>query len=250
MRAETDFASRAQSAAALPDHPRKLSHGNGIAPFTAVLWDMDGTISDSAAGITQALSRTFAILGIAVANESALRSFVGPPILETFRAHGLTEKAQLDEALAIYRKIYSDGGLLNAPIYDGVGDVIRAVRAAKIAQSTATSKPESSAKLVLAKYQIADQFDFITGASDDEKLSKKADVVAEALNRLDGAGLDLSNVLMIGDRHYDVTGAGFHGVPTTYVTWGYGSAGEEEGAVSVVDNAAQLYDVLGLPKKD
>lgn len=235
-----------QPAASLPPTRIQLPHGTGIGPYTAVLWDLDGTISDSAAGIIDAMRRTYDTMRMPIPDDATLRSYVGPPIIDTFREQGLDDNIELTHALETYREIYNEHGLLASPEFPGVGDLIRALRAAGIPQSTATSKPESAATRVLEHYGLAGQFDFITGATDDESRSEKADVVAEALARLRGRGVDLSNVLMIGDRHYDVQGSKVHGVPATYVTWGYGRLGEELDAVAVVTTLDELRSVLGL----
>lgn len=236
-----------QPAASLPATRVQLPHGTGVGPYTAVLWDLDGTISDSAAGIIDAMRRTYDTLRMPVPDDATLRSYVGPPIIDTFRAQGLDDGVELNHALEMYRDIYHESGLLASPQFPGVGDIIRELHAAGVPQSTATSKPEDAATKVLEHYGLAAEFDFITGATADESRADKADVVAEALARLRSEGVDLSNALMIGDRFYDVEGSGENGVPATYVTWGYGRLGEEAGAVAVVTTPAELRQVLGLP---
>ncbi|MFD2757663.1 HAD hydrolase-like protein [Gulosibacter faecalis] len=235
-----------QPAASLPPRQVQLPHGTGTAPYTAVLWDLDGTISDSAEGIVDAMRRTYDVLGLDIPSDETLRSYVGPPIIDTFRAEGLDDAIELTHALQTYREIYNESGLLASPEFPGVGAIIRDLHAGGIPQSTATSKPESAAARVLESYGLAEQFEFITGATDDESRSEKADVVAEALHRLRGAGHDLSNVLMIGDRFYDVQGSLAHGVPCTYITWGYGRLGEEADSVAVATTPDELREVLGI----
>ena len=100
--------------------------------------------------------------------------------------------------------------------------------------------------LILDHYDLARYFDELTGASEDEVRSAKADVVEEALRRLRLRGADLTRPVMVGDRHHDVVGAAAHEVPTIYVTWGYGAPEETVGTVAVVDTAAQLRAELGL----
>ncbi|WP_271986185.1 HAD hydrolase-like protein [Pseudoclavibacter terrae] len=219
-----------------------LERGTGIAPYTAVLWDLDGTISDSAPGILNSLRAVLSSYGLPIPGDAELLKHVGPPIHETFAAYGLDPI----EATERYRTIYRESDSFIGDPYPGVLQVIRDVHAAGIPQSTATSKPESSAAVILESYGVADQFLTITGASDDEVRSAKADVIEEALRRLDVAGVDLSNVLMIGDRFYDVQGSAAHGVPAVYVSWGYGRVGEEAGSVAVADSAERLRAFLAL----
>ena len=222
------------------------THGTGIGPYTAVLWDLDGTISDSAPGIVSALRQTFDTFRMPIPDDATLLSYVGPPIIDSFKHQGLNDAIEIQHALETYREIHEETGLIDSPAYAGIPEIVRAVKAAGIPQSTATSKPESAAKIVLGHYGLINEFDTITGATDDESRSKKADVVEEALRRLAEMGHDLSNVIMIGDRFYDVQGSAEHGVPAIYVTWGYGQVGEEEGAVAVATSAAELRQLLGL----
>lgn len=224
----------------------EASRGCGIGPYTAVLWDLDGTISDSAPGIVSALRQTFDVFRMPIPDDTTLLSYVGPPIIDSFKRQGLDDAIEIQHALETYREIHEESGLIDSPAFAGLPELVRAVKAAGIPQSTATSKPESAARIVLGHYGLLDEFDTITGATDDESRSKKEDVVAEALRRLDAMGHDLSNVIMIGDRFYDVQGSAAHGVPCIYVTWGYGELGEDEGAVGVATSAAELRRLLGL----
>lgn len=238
--------SRPQPPARLTPAPQRLEHGTGTAPFTAILWDLDGTIADSAPGITRAIAKMLDTFGLPVPSQAELLSYVGPPIIDSFKKNGLDNGVELEEAMAMYREIYQAEGELEATPYDGVLDLIRTAHAAGIPQSTATSKNEAAATRILASFGVLDDLEFVTGATEDERRSAKADVVAEALRRLGDAGHNLSNVLMIGDRFYDVQGAAANGVPATYATWGYGTVGEDAGAVTVVTNAVELRTVLGL----
>ena len=215
-------------------------------PYTAVLFDLDGTIVDSAPGITATLAETFLRMPLPVPSPAELLAYVGPPILDSFRdlAHFDTETAQ--RALAIYRPLYLANGVFDATVYPGLEGVLRAIHEAGIPLSLATSKPEEPATLVLTHYKLTQYFDELTGASADEVRSKKADVVAEALRRLKAGGADLSNPVMIGDRIHDIEGAAANGVPTIFVTWGYGAPAEAAGAIGVADDAAELLTLLGL----
>lgn len=216
------------------------------APYTAVLFDLDGTIVDSAPGITSSLAYTFKAMGLPVPPPAKLLEWVGPPIMDSFRDLAGFDPLTSARALAIYREHYVLTGVFDAEVYPGVPDVLRAISAAGIPLSLATSKPESAARLILEHYDLTQYFDELTGASEDEVRSAKADVVEEALRRLRVGGADLSRPVMVGDRHHDVVGAAAHDVPTIYVTWGYGAPEETAGTVAVVDTAAELLGVLGL----
>lgn len=208
--------------------------------FSCILFDLDGTIVDSAPGITATLAYTFTQLGLPVPSPAELVAYVGPPILDSFRDLAGFTPEQSQHALEVYRPKYLATGAFNATVYPGIPAVLAAIRESGTPLSLATSKPETPATLILEHYDLLKYFDVITGASDDEKRSAKADVVAEALDRLGAIGADISRPVMVGDRSHDVHGAAAHGVPTIFVRWGYGSRAEEVGTIGVATDAAEL----------
>jgi phosphoglycolate phosphatase len=211
--------------------------------FTPVLFDLDGTIVDSATDITASLAHMFAELGLDVPSDEVLRSYVGPPLLDSLRLTAGFDDAEAWEALNIYRDHYGEH-VLRSPVFPGVTGVLQRVHAAGIPIALATSKPESMARVVLDHADLSQYFTVITGASDDEELSTKADVVAEALRRLQAKGIDTTDAVMVGDRGYDTLGAAANGVPTIMVEWGYGSPAEAGDALAVVHSTDQLRSLL------
>ena len=217
-----------------------------IAPartWSAVLFDLDGTIVDSASDITASLAHMFTELGVDVPSDDILRSYVGPPLLDSLRLTAGFDDAEAWEALNVYRDHYADH-VLRSPVFPGVAGVLERLHAAGVPVALATSKPESMAREVLDHAGLTQYFTVITGASDDEELSTKADVVREALRRLREGGVDVSNPVMVGDRGYDTLGAGANGVPTILVEWGYGSPAEASDAMAVVHSTDQLRNLL------
>ena len=213
-------------------------------PYSCVLFDLDGTIVDSAPGITATLAYTFEALGRPIPSPSQLLQYVGPPILESFeQLAGMTE-SEARHALDVYRERYLAHGVGNVSIYPGLADLLKAIHESPLALSLATSKPESLARIALTSLGVIQYLDVLTGASEDEVRSAKADVVEEALIRLRAIGADVSRPVMIGDRFYDVEGAAVHGVPTIFVEWGYGSPAEQVGTVASVSTAPQLQELL------
>lgn len=215
-------------------------------PYTVVLFDLDGTIIDSAPGITATISSTLTQMGVAVPGDDELRGWVGPPLLESFHERGGLTMADALRAVEIYRSEYMSGGAFNASVFPGIPEALQTVSRSRLPLSLATSKPEGPATMVLTHFQLAHHFDELTGADDDTSRSEKAEVVAEALRRLAARGADISRPVLIGDRHHDVAGAAVHGIPTIYASWGYGGPGEEEGAVAIADTAEDLSLLLGL----
>lgn len=214
--------------------------------YSAILLDLDGTVTDSAPGITDTLTWTFTQLGIPVPPAEELLKYVGPPLLDSFRDLAGMTLDQREHALEVYRVRYLDRGAYDSVLYPGMGVLVRDIAAAGIPLSLATSKPELPATLMLEHFTIAEHFDLITGASEDEVRSAKADVVAEALARLMRIGADLSRPIMIGDRIHDVEGAAVHGIPTIAVTWGYGDEEERQHAHAIAHDVDELRQLLGL----
>ncbi len=214
--------------------------------YTAILLDLDGTVTDSAPGITDTLAYTFDRLGLPVPDQEELLRYVGPPILDSFRDLGGMTLPEREHALEVYRERYLDRGAYDATLYAGMGELVRDIAAAGIPLSLATSKPEVPATLMLEHFTIAHHFDIVTGASDDEVRSAKADVVAEALIRLRAMDADLSRPIMIGDRVHDVEGAAAHGIPTIAVSWGYGEPAEWAHARAIAHDVHELRALLGL----
>jgi len=217
-----------------------------VRPYTAILLDLDGTITDSAPGITDTLAYTFVAMGYPVPDADELLRYVGPPILDSFRDRAGMNLDERMRALEIYRERYLDRGAYDAVLYPGMGELVRDIAAVGIPLSLATSKPELPATLMLEHFTIAEHFTIITGASADETRSAKADVVAEALIRLRAMDADLTRPVMVGDRVHDIEGAAAHGIPTIAVAWGYGDDAERARAAAVARDTAELRALLGL----
>lgn len=212
--------------------------------WSAILFDLDGTITDSAPAITSSLAHTFELLGRPVPPVSELLAYVGPPLLAAFREYAGMTATEADEALVVYRAHYSGEASLDTAIYPGIAGLLERIHAAGIPLALATSKPELNAIKILNHFDLAKYFTVIVGASEDEVRSAKADIVKEALVRLADAGADLSAPVMVGDRSYDAEGAAANNVPAILVEWGYGSPAEAAAATAVVHSTDQLAKLL------
>ena len=212
--------------------------------WTCILFDLDGTLTDSAPGITSSLVATFETLGRPVPSPAKLVEYVGPPLLDSLREFaGMTEQEARD-ALSVYRADYHANGAFDSAVFPGIRGLLARLQAAGIPLAVATSKPESQANRILEHFDLAQYFDVIAGATEDESRSAKTDVIAEALRRLTEQGVTLDHTVMVGDRAYDVEGATDNGLPTILVEWGYGSPAEAAGTIAVVHSADQLSSLL------
>ncbi|WEG08997.1 HAD hydrolase-like protein [Microbacterium horticulturae] len=219
-------------------------------PFTCVLWDVDGTIIDASEGILRRLATTLTHFGFPPPTRDELVHWIGPPMYDSMQTNlGVTpEKAA--EAVTYYRTVgKAEGYTAGARLIDGIGELIADLDDVGIPQATASSKPEVQVVALMEHFDLDTHLAAITGSTPDEKtLSRKADIIGEALRRLEAVGVDTSRPVLIGDRHHDVEGGAEQDVPVIFVRWGFSWPHESEGAQAAVDTVAQLRDLLLLPE--
>ena len=211
--------------------------------YKAVLLDLDGTIIESAPGILETLAYTFDKIGHEFDPEGKLDLLIGPPLTEIFEACGLTDEKQVENAMHIYHKYYRSKGMLNGLIYPGVRETLQRLKEQKIVTMVATSKPEPFAKSILEHFELDQYLAFISGSTLDEAKDNKPLVIANALQHYAG---DKSEVLMVGDRHFDVDGAHRNVIDCAGVLYGYGSEKEliEAGADYLLKKPEELFELL------
>ena len=207
----------------------------------AILFDLDGTLTDSGEGIINCASLALRHYGIPVPDRETMRVFVGPPLRDTFFKFGVPED-KLDEAVEIYRSRYIPIGKFENTPYPGIYDLLARLKAQGHTLYVATSKPEQMSMDILNKFELTPYFDLLAGATLDGSRDHKADVIAYLLQQ---TGSDLE-AIMVGDTVYDVVGAAAHGIPTVGVSWGYGSVAEMEaaGACGIAHTMDELHDLL------
>lgn len=207
-----------------------------------VLLDVDGTLADSAALITEHLAAALTHVGAAVPGPEVLRTLVGPPFETALPPLGLTP-AQTAAAIAAYRETYDLVAATHTPLYPGVPELLEKLDADGFRLAVATSKPERTARAIVTGVGIAGRFAVVGGADHAAGRVGKAAVVGSVLDRL-GVDPRIEPVVMVGDRHHDVDGAGVHGVPTIGAGWGYAEPGELDGARRTVADVDELLDAL------
>jgi len=215
--------------------------------WTCVLFDLDGTIADSAQGIMAALGAAMTELDLDVPPAEELRTWVGPPPADSFRDRIGLDPAAAEHARQTYRKHYKRIGNADIRVFDAIPHVLETLSQADIPIAVATSKPEHTAIEVLERLNLARYFATIAGSSEDETISAKALIVGNALQRLRAHDIDVSRPVMVGDRVHDIVGAGKHDIPTVLVGWGYGQPSEHAQAIATVDSASALERILLRP---
>lgn len=206
-----------------------------------ILFDLDGTLTDSGEGIINSVIPALEHFGLPVPEREALRVFVGPPLHETFMKFGVPDE-KADEAVEIYRSRYNTiGKFENAP-YPGIIELLQTLKSHGHTLLVATSKPESLSVEIMEKFELAQYFDRICGASLDRSRTCKEDVIAYLLRENSSS----DNMVMVGDTHFDVEGAKAHGIPAIGVAWGYGQVQDmiDAGAVAIAYTMEELLTLL------
>lgn len=211
-----------------------------LTPGFAIIFDLDGTVWDSAPGIISCLAETLEVFGIEVADRSALSSYLGPPLNTMLSMLGIAEE-HVDEARLEYRRRYRDHGEFECSVYPGMEGLLERLRAAGHPLGVATSKGDEVVARMLDHFGLASVFSTVRAASMTASGHGKIDLVGGAFNDLGAA-----TGVMIGDRSYDIEGGRHHDLRTIGVSWGYADPGELETACAdhIVASADELAAVL------
>ena len=212
--------------------------------YQYLLFDLDGTLTDPGEGITNSVAYALERFGVQVADKSTLYPFIGPPLIESFMRFFSFSRADADRAVAYYREYFSETGIFENRPYDGIHETLENLCKVGKRLFLATSKPEIYAKRIVEHFALAPYFDYVAGASLDEKRSEKWDVIRYALDTCPQIVPD--HAVMIGDRKHDILGAKKTGLNSIGVLWGYGSADElsDEGATHIVKTQDELIQLL------
>lgn len=211
--------------------------------YSTIFFDLDGTLTDSEEGITKSVQYGLKKMGVTDCDDlSALRHFIGPPLSESFKE--FFEGEDIKRAIAFYRERYSTIGWKENRLYDGIKDMLKKIKESGRKIYMATSKPEIFAKDIAELFEISEYFDGICGATTDGVRNTKEDVVKYAIEVCGETNPD--NILMVGDRHHDVDGAGEFGIKTLGVTYGFGTREELLGcgAIAVVDTPDEVVKFI------
>jgi len=189
-------------------------------PFQAILFDLDGTIIDPKEGIIKSILYAVKEYGLEENHMETLDSFIGPPLQHSFqKRYGLNEDDAM-EAVRLYRIYYADKGIFECHLYPDIEELIKQLFEQNIFMSLATSKPVKYADELMEYFDLDQYFDFTAGALMDGKRTDKKEVIQYALDHI--PPFEKEQILMLGDREFDIDGGKHHGLLTAYAQWGYG----------------------------
>lgn len=206
-----------------------------------ILFDLDGTITDSGEGIINCCELALRHYGLTVPSREEMRVFVGPPLHETFQKFGVPAE-ECDNAVKVFRSRYTTVGIFENSPYPGIRELLEALTANGNRLFIATSKPEEMANRVLEHFDLKKYFELVCGATMDRSRVEKSDVIAYLLSYIGST----DNTVMVGDTAFDVTGAASHNIPTIGVAWGYGKVADmlAAGACAIAQTPEDLLELL------
>jgi len=223
-------------------------------PFKYALFDLDGTLSESAPGIVKCVQYALHKVGIEEPDLTRLEAFVGPPLNVEFKEMYDLDPETIEKAVDYFRERYAVDGIFDCNVYDGIPEMLKKCRESGMTLAVASNKPEPYVRQILEHFGIVQEFEVICGSRmEDERASAgndaKAIIVKRALQGLlpqeEQSGRK-ELCAMVGDRRYDIEGALANGVAAVGVTFGYGTEQEllEAGADRIAHTPEQLAEIL------
>lgn len=214
--------------------------------YRIAIFDLDGTITDSGAGIMNSIRYAMKKRGLPELPEEELKGFIGPPLKEQFQfIFGLTEEESV-QMTEDYREYYSEKGIFENKVYDGVPEMLERLSASGVRVLMATAKPEYYAGIIADHFDFAKYFEFIGGACMDGSRTDKHEVIEYVLEKYGVSCKDRESTVMVGDRSNDMIGAENSGIHSIGVLYGYGSREELEraGARALAETPGIVADLI------
>ena len=211
--------------------------------YDAVLFDFDGTVADTGVGIFNSIQYAAECMGHAPLSNEVLRTFIGPPIFDSFKRElGMTDE-QCAVAVSKYREKYSESGIYQLEVYNGMRELLHELKANNIRIGIASSKPENFIVRLLDILEISGLVDFVSCPQADKANREKYELINSSAEHF---GIDKSRIIMVGDRLFDINGANIAGVESIGVTFGYGSKEELEnaGATYIASSVDDIRNII------
>lgn len=212
-----------------------------------ILFDLDGTVTDSQEGIVKCVEYVLEKMGRAIPEKKKLLEFIGPPLVESFQTITGMSAKDGERATEIYRERYNVTGLFENKLYDGMDTLLATLQKEGYHLAIATSKPQVPTEKILQHFDLTKYFDAIVGASVDHTRATKQAVIEEALRQLGvSSDEDKKSTLMVGDRKFDILGAKGCNIASLGVYYGFAPENEleENGADYIVQNVSDILPLV------
>lgn len=208
-----------------------------------IFFDLDGTLTNPAEGITNSVAHALKYYGISVSDKTQLYKFIGPPLAQSFTDFYGFSPDKAKEAVEKYREYFADTGIFENKVYEHIPEVLENLKNAGFSLAMATSKPEVFAKRIANKFELTKYFDFIGGSLLDNSRTDKGEVIEYVLRSLKA---DREKTIMVGDRSHDILGAKKCSVKSLGVLYGFGSLEElkNAGADYIAETPKELEPLL------
>ena len=212
--------------------------------FDLVIFDLDGTLTDSRVGITKSVSYALDRMGIKPPSLKELEHFIGPPLMDTFMGHYKFSKSESEKAVNLFRERYSEKGLYENIPFHNINTLLSSLKKSGIKLAVATSKPQHFSEKILDHFLLSQYFNEIIGSSLDNSFSHKNEIIAETLKRFPEVSKE--KTVMVGDRKFDIEGARENGIFSIGVKYGFADPGEIDAACPQfqADNVEDLFKIL------
>ena len=212
--------------------------------YEYIMFDLDGTLTDPAIGITNSIIYALNKYDINVTDRSELFKFIGPPLWESFRKYYGFSNKKANEAVEFYREYYKEIGIFENLVFEGIENLLKMLQENSRTLIVATSKPEVYAKQILEHFEISKYFTLISGGNLDGTKANKDEIISYVLEKCNI--IDKSRVIMIGDREHDIIGAKKNCIHSMGVLFGYGDREELEkaGADYIVKTVSEIGRIL------
>ena len=198
-----------------------------------VIFDLDGTLTDSREGILKSIEHALTTMNHPIPDEATLQLFIGPPLADSFKEHCHMSDEEVEMAYNLFKERYDSIGKYENALYPQIEEALKALRKTGAYVGIATAKPEEQAKDIIKHFKLDPYFEVIRGANREAGLVHKLDILKEALqdlNKITELKYKISRWYMVGDRKYDMEAAKELNCVAMGVSYGYGSLEELESA--------------------
>ena len=211
--------------------------------FNSAIFDLDGTIMDSAEGIVRSVEYALDKMGVTEYDRQTNLRFIGPPLVDSFMEYYSMSEEDALRAVAFYRERYSVTGIYEARMYDGVRELLTRLKEQGVKLYIGSSKPEKYVRMILEKQGILDLFDYVAGATFDESRNNKEQVLTYLFEQVE---IDKKSAVMIGDRYHDIDGAHYVKIPCIAVLYGFGNEAEfkKHGAEYIAADTDEILKII------